>query len=99
MANTIFLAIETGLFAAGDVAVMTGGHIPFFLANTTILLVKTGSLRTADLPFPAFLVNTVILIVQAGIDLLTTGMLAGPFPILGERICRNTQQGDKGGGK
>lgn len=79
--------------------VIAGGHIPFFLADTMILLVKAGSLSAADLPFLTFLVNAPILVVQTGIDLLATGMLTGPFSILGERRGTNTQQGDKGSGK
>jgi hypothetical protein len=95
----IFLAIETGLFTTGDVAVVAGSHIPFFLTDPMILLVKTGCLCAADLAFLTFLVDTTILVVESGVYLLATGMLALPFTILGKRTGSDAQQGDEGSGK
>ena len=84
-AGPVFLSVKTGLVAAGDVSVVTGCHMPFFMTDAVILTMETGGLSTADLAFSPFLVNTSVLVVQAGIDLGATGMCLIPPTGLGER--------------
>jgi len=83
-ADPVFLSVETGLVAAGDVPVVAGCHVAFFMTDAAILTMETGGLSTADLAFSSFLLDTSVLIVQASVDLGTAGMCLIPFTGLGK---------------
>jgi len=64
MADVILLVVETSLFMLCDVAVVTGSHCPFFVADGMILCMETCGLCSADLTFSALLVDATVLVVQ-----------------------------------
>jgi len=84
VADPVFLSVEAGLVAVGDVSVVMGCHVPFFAMDAMILAMETGGLSTADLAFFPFLVDTSVLVVQAGVDLGAAGVCLVPFTCLGE---------------
>jgi hypothetical protein len=71
----IFLLIQSFLFLPGDMAIILGSHILFFLADLMILLVQLSCFLLAHLAISYFLVDPVILMGQPEIYLSTTGMV------------------------
>ena len=85
----IFLLIQGSLLLLGDMTMVLGSHIPFFLPDLMIFMVQTSGFGTTHLSVIHFAVNAGVLICQSAIDFSPAGMVLCPGATVGKSsICK-----------